>query len=212
MILDTGTVAYMVVGSIVGWEVLSPIAKHKGWAPGDVGDWENGSRGWTIWVSLGLILGDSVVGICWLIFQSLAAASRSPVTLNWFRQIVVLRSSGYKVVPHNDNTRHSLDTDHGSVPGDSDDDEIDTQDESLVDIPIASKEPLISSPAIALWFLGSLALCVSTTWFVYGAMVPSYAVVLAVVLVLPLSIVSLRALGETDVAPVESISASSFPT
>lgn len=53
----------MLVGAIVGWGILSPVAKHKGWAPGPVNDWDNGSRGWIVWVGMGLILGDSAIGL-----------------------------------------------------------------------------------------------------------------------------------------------------
>jgi OPT oligopeptide transporter protein len=35
---------HMLIGAIIGWGFLSPLAKHQGWAPGEVDDWENGSR------------------------------------------------------------------------------------------------------------------------------------------------------------------------
>ncbi|KAH7019549.1 hypothetical protein EDB80DRAFT_676531 [Ilyonectria destructans] len=36
------------LGAVLGWGILSPIARHNGWASGPVGDWENGSRGWIL--------------------------------------------------------------------------------------------------------------------------------------------------------------------
>ena len=59
----------ILVGAIVGWGILSPVAKRKGWAPGPVNDWDNGSRGWIVWVGMGLILGDSAIGLGWAIFK-----------------------------------------------------------------------------------------------------------------------------------------------
>lgn len=51
----------MLAGAVVGWGILSPIAKFQGWAPGPVADWDSGSRGWIIWVSLSIMLADAMV-------------------------------------------------------------------------------------------------------------------------------------------------------
>lgn len=77
------TTVYIVLGAVVGWGILSPIAKSKGWAPGPTADWETGSQGWINWVALGLILGDAAVGIIWPIGRTLAASvfGRLQVTL-----------------------------------------------------------------------------------------------------------------------------------
>lgn len=45
---------YMLLGVVIGWGILSPVAKNNGWAPGPVGDWEKGSRGWILWAGMGL--------------------------------------------------------------------------------------------------------------------------------------------------------------
>lgn len=47
---------HMLFGALLGWGVLSPIAKNNGWAPGNVSDWETGSKGWIVWVSLAIML------------------------------------------------------------------------------------------------------------------------------------------------------------
>lgn len=47
----------------VGWAILSPLAKHKGWAPGPTGDMETGPRGWILWVALAIMTIDSTVSI-----------------------------------------------------------------------------------------------------------------------------------------------------
>ena len=61
----------ILLGAIVGWGILSPLAKYNGWAVGSVDDWDNGSRGWLLWVGIGLILGDSAVGLIWVISKPL---------------------------------------------------------------------------------------------------------------------------------------------
>lgn len=49
----------------------SPVAKHNGWAPERVDDWDHGSRGWIVWVGMGLILGDCAAGLVWAICKPL---------------------------------------------------------------------------------------------------------------------------------------------
>lgn len=38
----------MNAGMITGWAILSPLAKHAGWAPAPVSDSVDGSRGWIV--------------------------------------------------------------------------------------------------------------------------------------------------------------------
>lgn len=38
----------MSAGMVVGWAVLSPLAKSQGWAPGRVSSTTDGSRGWIV--------------------------------------------------------------------------------------------------------------------------------------------------------------------
>ncbi|CAO2647167.1 Nn.00g080890.m01.CDS01 [Neocucurbitaria sp. VM-36] len=56
---------HMLCGAIVGWGILSPLAKHNGWATGDVNDWEHGSRGWIVWISLAALLAECLVKLFW---------------------------------------------------------------------------------------------------------------------------------------------------
>ena len=48
---------------LVGWGILSPLAKYSGWAPGPVGDMTVGARGWILWVSLAIMCSDSLVSL-----------------------------------------------------------------------------------------------------------------------------------------------------
>lgn len=59
---------------IVGWGILSPLAKFEGWAPGPVGDMSTGSRGWILWVSLAIMCADSVVSVTPVAAESLVTA------------------------------------------------------------------------------------------------------------------------------------------
>ena len=59
---------------MVGWGILSPLAKLKGWAPGPVGDISTGSRGWILWVSLAIMCVDSIVALIPVAVEFVSAA------------------------------------------------------------------------------------------------------------------------------------------
>lgn len=71
---------------LVGWGILSPLAKYKGWAPGAVGmsnplpfsktkyyltprwydfsaSMQDGARGWILWVALAIMSAESVISL-----------------------------------------------------------------------------------------------------------------------------------------------------
>jgi len=50
-------------GMLVGWGILSPLAKNAGWAPGPVEDMTTGARGWILWTALAIMCADSVVSL-----------------------------------------------------------------------------------------------------------------------------------------------------
>jgi OPT family oligopeptide transporter len=54
IIMGPATTTHMLLGACLGWGILSPLAKTRGWAPGPVDDWETGSKGWIVWISLAM--------------------------------------------------------------------------------------------------------------------------------------------------------------
>lgn len=48
---------------LVGWAILSPLSRSKGWAPGPVGDMASGARGWILWTSLAIMVSDSLISL-----------------------------------------------------------------------------------------------------------------------------------------------------
>lgn len=177
------TTAHMLVGAIVGWAVLSPLAKNRGWAPGPVGHWTDGSRGWLVWVSLAVMLADSIVSLAGIVLEPLIRAtvlqrqrSRRP------------RRSSYQRLPEEDPP--------SSLP-----------EAGLLDDPEPDAPPEDLVPAtVVLWgLLLSGVLCVTTIRLVFG-FVPLYATAVAFGLALLLSVMGVRALGQTDLNPVSGIS------
>ncbi|KAI0325098.1 OPT oligopeptide transporter [Cubamyces sp. BRFM 1775] len=69
IIMGFPTTLSMNLGMLVGWGVLSPLAKYSGWAPGPVGDMTTGSRGWILWVSLAIMCSDSVVSLVPVMYE-----------------------------------------------------------------------------------------------------------------------------------------------
>jgi OPT family oligopeptide transporter len=70
----------------------------------------------------------------------------------------------------------------------------------------APPEHLVGKRTVVIGLIASVIFCIGTIHFVFGELVPMYATVTAVVLALLLSIMGVRALGETDLNPVSGIS------
>lgn len=221
IIMGPATTLHMLLGAAVGWGILSPLAKYKGWAPGPVDDWEHGSKGWIVWVSLAIMLADAVVSLGYL-------ASRSALRYlpDSNKELVVgLKSlprrlgsllgrrntTGYTSVSANDTDNLPS----GSQPAEtqvltstsliSDDDDESTleKDEDEDDAPPSQQ---ISDRTVAIGLVLSIVFCVVCTDIVFGNLVPLYATITAVFMALVLSIMGVRALGETDLNPVSGIS------
>lgn len=153
------TTLSMLLGAVLGWGILAPLAKAKGWAPGEIGDWKTGGRGWILWVSLGIMLADCLVGLCIVTFTTIININR-----HRYEQI----ASGDK----------------------SDED--------------APKKQRISAKMTVAGLMGSSILCLAAVKYVFHG-IPIYAIVVAILLALILSILGVRALGETDLNPVSGI-------
>ncbi|KAI7826718.1 OPT oligopeptide transporter protein-domain-containing protein [Kickxella alabastrina] len=165
IIMGLPTCIWMLVGSIVGWGVLSPMAKNAGWAPGPVTDWKDGSRGWILWISLAVMIAESVV--------SLGLVSAKEMH-NLFDAAA------------EDETQDGLPARQGAVKS------VDISDDEDVD-------PRFLIPGWITW--GGLA---ASTLLCMG-IVYAYSASLSVLLALPLAVLGVRALGETDLNPVSGI-------
>ena len=60
----------LINGLHAGFGILGPYARGQGWAPGPIGDWKNGATGWILWISLAIMLGDSLTSLSLLIISS----------------------------------------------------------------------------------------------------------------------------------------------
>nr|POF07651.1 putative oligopeptide transporter [Quercus suber] len=198
----------MFLGALIGWAVLSPIAKSQGWAEGDVGDWNNGSKGWIVWVSLAIMLADAVVSLGWLILRptisylriygpEMASSVRSKGLAQSIRNLVTPALRGYSPVNLNedsstDATNLSKSRSHRSI-----------DDEEEYDAP---PEHRIGVKVTIIGLILSVIFCVFAVQYSFVGIISIGLTVLALVLALLLSIMGVRALGETDLNPVSGIS------
>lgn len=199
VIMGPATTLHMLLGAVLGWGVLSPLAKAKGWAPGPVSDWTTGSKGWIVWISLAIMLADSFVSLGWLIMRPAIYYSRkyAPQLRDSVR-----RHSWRELVTLNINLgRGSYTSVSGGSPYKPS--AIDDSDEAEDDAP---PEHLISTRTTLIGAVLSLALCVATTQYSFRGILSIPLTLLALLLALLLSIMGVRALGETDLNPVSGIS------
>ncbi|KIW23456.1 uncharacterized protein PV07_11650 [Cladophialophora immunda] len=201
IIMGPATTFHMLLGAIVGWAILSPIAKNNGWAPGPVDDWETGSKGWIVWVSLAIMLADAVVNLGWLFLRptihygpdwikSIQAHYRDGSSWSDFGKLL----AGYIPLYTSPQESQSSSTGNPRKPA---------PDEPPDDAP---PHHLVSNRTVAIFLPITLILCVVCIHITFGAYIPISLNILAIFLALVLSIMGVRALGETDLNPVSGIS------
>ena len=199
--MGPATTLHMLLGAIIGWGILSPLAKNKGWAPGPVPDWTNGSKGWIVWISLAIMLADSLVSLGWLMLRPLVVYARIYLPIikdalneHTWKEILTLNVSwdkGYSRISDGSSTdpitaiKHHLDADEE---------------------PDAPPEQLISNKTTIIGLILSLGICIAAVHISFPGKIPLQLTILSLILALVLSIMGVRALGETDLNPVSGIS------
>jgi hypothetical protein len=181
----------MLVGAIVGWGILSPIAKSRGWAPGPVGDMEHGVRGWLMWMSIGVLLGDTFIRFAEALVKLAQRAYRdlAPVVRHKMAKILAPRHYSPIEQPLLGQSTTQVDDHESSDAGKA-----------------KKGEGIVPNRVILLLFVCSIGLCIICTWYVFGDEVSLYLVVVAVAITLPLCLVVIQSSGETDSVPSNALS------
>ncbi|KAI8093891.1 OPT oligopeptide transporter protein-domain-containing protein [Halteromyces radiatus] len=203
IIMGLSTTLSMLLGSIVGWGILSPIAYHLGWAPGPVNDWKNGSKGWIIWISLGVMLSESLTSLLILIIKSLIT-NRSKRHSPDYQKVDQMELTSTTPAPSSPLTtvyHHNMRT--------SQDDNINDHSPTIASntkLDDVSSEHLVPGSITYPGLVLSVILCVGAVAMVFGTKVlPVGMSLLALVLASFLGVLAVRALGETDLNPVSGI-------
>ena len=197
IIMGPAITLHMLLGAIIGWGMLSPLAKSKGWAPGPIKDWTTGSKGWIVWVSLAIMLADSVISLGWLTLRPLLihgptyyAGLRERIITNGFSSLFdfhPLRDGGYTLL-----------TPSGSSGGKA-------EDKDFAPEPDGPAHHLVSNQTTFILFIISVIICVISIKYVFPP-ISVGAILLSILLALLLGLMGVRALGETDLNPVSGIS------
>lgn len=196
IIMGPATTLHMLLGAIVGWAALSPLAKNRGWAPGPVDDWETGSKGWIVWVSLAIMLADAIVNLGWLILRPTIRYGPGIArnTVERFKESSDVKTFVWSHVQSNGHQYGRVS--HEETNGKDSDEPPDD----------APPHHLISGKAVSIWLPISLVICVVCVHITFGEYMPLSLNILALFLACLLSIMGVRALGETDLNPVSGIS------
>ena len=199
IIMGPATTLHMLLGAIVGWGILSPLVKNMGWAPGPVGDWTTGSKGWIVWVSLAVMLADSVVSLGGLVLRPLILYGPS-----YYRGVRERISRGgfvsaFHFAPFKKGG-HRTPTTSGALFSGNDSKQL--YDDAEPDAP---PHHLVSNRTVLVLLTLSIIICVLSIRYVFPP-IPFGAIILSILLALLLSLMGVRALGETDLNPVSGIS------
>lgn len=197
IIMGLPSVSYMLFGAILGWAVFAPLAKYLGWAPGSIDDWVTGGQGWILWLSLSVMISDSVVS-----FVVVTAKSLHGLFKSWRVQ---------KYEPLN-NSKH-LDYASFEIPDDQSSYELFNEDfpegfedvSSSASVKDVSPKYLVHNYVTVAGLLVSSVVCVFAIRGVFGDLIPYYATAAAIILAMFFSVLGVRALGETDLNPVSGI-------
>jgi len=151
----------MMVGAAIGWGILAPIARGVGWAPGKVSNFDNGAQGWLLWISLAIMMAESLSSLVVLIIQ-------------WIIQRVKLRKAR----------------------------------ESGHYAPDIDPAPAYHQVPTWWWVVGLViasVVCVLCSWGIFQTRMPFYQPIIGVLLSLIVSVLAVRALGQTDINPVSGV-------
>jgi OPT family oligopeptide transporter len=195
IIMGAPTSLSMLLGALIGYGVLSPLAKNKGWAPGPVDDWATGSKGWIVWISLAIMLVDSITSLGWLVLRPVIRQGPS-----FLRQLsIAIRERNWKhLLEPTDRGQYAALDGSNSIASlvHAETDEKDDADPSH----LISKRTTVIGLAISCIF------CVFGVHFAFSNLIPVSLTILALIFAMVLSVMGVRALGETDLNPVSGIS------
>ncbi|AGO13140.1 AaceriAFL016Cp [[Ashbya] aceris (nom. inval.)] len=194
MIMGFHTVFFIMMGCVLGWGILAPLARHMGWVPpdADINDWEKGVQGWILWSSLAVMVADSVVGFIVLTVKATV-------------KFVLIDNKADALNSFLDDSIESMLLEEQR--------ELDVKGESIPvklvnadqDHEVDSKYLVRCTTVISGWIVSSL-ICVISMLYLFGKdCIPIYSLLLALLIAIFLSILGVRALGETDLNPVSGI-------
>ncbi|KAL5339871.1 OPT oligopeptide transporter protein-domain-containing protein [Aspergillus crustosus] len=199
IIMGPSTCMHMLFGAVLGWGVLSPLAKARGWAPGPVDSWEDGSKAWIVWVSLAIMLADSIVSLGWLVLKPAVGVTPKLIyKLGHSRFRYWVATKAPRIPGRYSYSALSPISEESSSHAGTDSKTAEEED--------APPSQLISMRTVLILLPLTLILNVICMHIVFGDVISPLLSTLATILAVLLSVMGVRALGETDLNPVSGIS------
>ncbi|KDE06208.1 hypothetical protein MVLG_03488 [Microbotryum lychnidis-dioicae p1A1 Lamole] len=175
IIMGLPTTASMNLGMFVGWAILSPLAKTRGWAPGPVSSSVDGSRGWILWPALAVMMVESILSVSIVAFTQIAGPLRS-------------------MLGRSTQGLHEDEDDNG-----------DTEEDDFAPSGSRAEEEADPRLVLGGIVLSCVACVVLVAIVFGQEGIKWWATLIALVLASIFSILGVRALGETDLNPVSAI-------
>ncbi|KAK9466276.1 OPT oligopeptide transporter protein-domain-containing protein [Lipomyces arxii] len=183
IIMGLPTVSSMLLGAFLGWGILAPMATKAGWSPGPIDDWQTGGQGWILWISLAIMVVDSVISFTVVVGKSLY---KSMGNQRLYTSIPV-------ELPEQTDAQVLAEADESQAEEHIEEEDVD-----------APEQYQVSQRVTIIGIAGTTLLCIIGIKFVFP-IVPLYAIIFAILIAFVLSILGVRALGETDLNPVSGI-------
>lgn len=212
IIMGLPTVSYMLFGAVLGWGILAPLAQKEGWAPGKIDDWIHGGQGWILWISLSVMISDSLVSFIVVSSKSIYRVIQNTREDRLYEHTLELRNHNqlqhqlHALLGSDASSSTSSNENRTNSTYDGDTSTVGTSDKDV--IKYVSEIPsnyLVSTKVTIIGVVVSSLICIISLRLVFGKIVPIYAAVAAIVLAMFFSILGVRALGETDLNPVSGI-------
>jgi OPT family oligopeptide transporter len=192
IIMGLPTTLSMLLGCVVGWGILSPLAHFAGWAPGPVDDWKDGSKGWILWISLGVMIAESFVSLTVVFIRSTIKSFRDTKSSKQQQRVQI--ATGNETETAEAEIVSELDESAGLYSNEEEEEED------------APPDQLVSPIVTVIGLVFSTLLCLAGVAYVFGTdLLPLHMTFIAVVLAMILSVLGVRALGETDLNPVSGL-------
>ena len=181
IIMGLPTTLSMLLGCVIGWGVLSPVAYYAGWAPGPIDDWKTGSKGWILWISLGVMIAESCVSLIVVFIRAIVKTVRRKQEEGLFATV----SNG------DESVQEEMD------------EHVFEEEIVEVDAPLSQQ---VSKKVAIIGLIASSILCAVLVRAVFGAeAMPIGMTFVSILIAMFLSVLGVRALGETDLNPVSGI-------
>ena len=181
---------------------------QKEWmGPGPVDQCQDGSQGWIIWIALGVLRGDSIVGIGWMLRRPLL--TKLAEGDNFVRRLSSMFNkhiSAYFSTRESPRTRDISESrfqetqERTPLLGLASRNESYTTSDAVLQPLDDAPQPTdrLSNIASLLWLACVSLFCLFITWYLFGHLLSILQIVLAIIVIRPLGMASIRSMGEIE--------------